>query len=65
MRPFLFQTKEYWKNQARAKQHAEHGIGEGDAGIFATCDRGREARCVEEMYGLLEKVCCAKGCVWW
>jgi len=50
------QTKEYWKNQAKAKYHSLHSIKEGSQGIFATCDRGREARCVEEMYRLLEQV---------
>ncbi|PWW72140.1 hypothetical protein C7212DRAFT_302648 [Tuber magnatum] len=49
-------TKEYWKNQAKAKYHSLHSIEEGSQGIFATCDRGREARCVEEMYRLLEQV---------
>ncbi|RPA99206.1 hypothetical protein L873DRAFT_1768080 [Choiromyces venosus 120613-1] len=49
-------TKEYWKNQAKAKYHSLHNIEEGSQGIFATCDRGREARCVEEMYRLLEQV---------
>ncbi|CUS09671.1 unnamed protein product [Tuber aestivum] len=49
-------TKEYWKNQAKAKYHSLNSIEEGSQGIFATCDRGREARCVEEMYRLLEQV---------
>ncbi|PUU74053.1 hypothetical protein B9Z19DRAFT_1093761 [Tuber borchii] len=49
-------TKEYWKNQAKAKYHSLYSIEEGSQGIFATCDRGREARCVEEMYRLLEQV---------
>ncbi|KAG0642865.1 hypothetical protein HOY80DRAFT_948607 [Tuber brumale] len=50
-------AKEYWKNQAKAKYHSLlHSIEEGSQGIFATCDRGREARCVEEMYRLLEQV---------
>jgi len=46
----------YWKSQAKAKYHSLHSIEEGSQGIFATCDRGREARCVEEMYRLLGQV---------
>ncbi|TGZ81196.1 hypothetical protein EX30DRAFT_306517 [Ascodesmis nigricans] len=30
------------------------GIEAGFKGIFATCDRGKEGKCVSEMYGLLE-----------
>lgn len=35
------------------------GIEAGFKGIFATCDRGKEGKCVSEMYGLLEDVCAA------
>ncbi|KAI5842508.1 hypothetical protein DFP73DRAFT_479854, partial [Morchella snyderi] len=34
------------------------GIDPGIQGIFATCERGREPKCVGELYGLFEK--CAK-----
>lgn len=35
------------------------GIEPRTQGIFATCVKGREARCVEELYNLFDKVCVA------
>lgn len=44
------QTAHFWKRQTAAV------IEPGWQGIFATCDKGKEARAVSEMYPILEEV---------
>ncbi|KAL7275619.1 hypothetical protein RUND412_001430 [Rhizina undulata] len=48
-------TKEYWRKVGLSYQSIT-GIESGTQGIFATCDRRLEPKCVMELYGLLEKV---------
>lgn len=49
------QSRDYWSKSVNNYQTIT-GIETGSEGIFATCDRGTEPKCVGEMYGLLEKV---------
>ena len=44
------------KGNAWKQGYSITGIEAGFKGIFATCDRGKEGKCVAEMYGLLEDV---------
>lgn len=49
------QNKEYWSKTVN-KYETITGIETGSEGIFATCDRNTEPKCVGEMYRLLEEV---------
>lgn len=51
----VMQNRDYWSRSVNNYQTIT-GIETGSEGIFATCNRGAEAKCVGEMYGLLGKV---------
>lgn len=45
----------YFSNKAKFHQTLT-GIETGTQGVFATCVKGKEARCVGELYSLFDKV---------
>ena len=56
------QSSKKWQTPKKSRVDQDHSrdnrnsIEVGDEGIWATCDRGREGRCVGELRDLLQQV---------
>lgn len=50
------QKKRQWQTPGRRGAHEGYNIQPGDAGIWATCEKGKERKCVGQLRDLYQEV---------